>query len=80
MVSSKGAAFAIRAVPSSQQHSADTLVPRLFELICAAPGGLTLAALGAALGVVDESMLQAAAEELQLDGAIYERDGRLLAL
>jgi hypothetical protein len=65
---------------NSQQHSADTLVPRLFELICAAPGGLTLAALGAALGVVDESMLQAAAEELQLDGAIYERDGRLLAL
>jgi hypothetical protein len=24
--------------------------------------------------------LRAAAEELQLDGAIYERDGRLLAL
>ena len=53
----------------------------LFELISAAPGGLTLAALRAALGVVDESaVLRAAAEELQLDGAIYERDGRLLAL
>ena len=52
----------------------------LFELISAAPGGLTLAALRAALGDVDESVLRAAAEELQLDGAIYERDGRLLAL
>ena len=52
----------------------------LFELISAAPGGLTLAALRAALGIVDESVLRAAAEELQLDGAIYERDGRLLAL
>ena len=72
---------------SSQPHSAATavgisaaFVPRLFELISAAPGGLTLAALRAALGVVDESVLRAAAEELQLDGAIYERDGRLLAL
>jgi hypothetical protein len=72
---------------SSQPHSAATavgisaaLVPRLFELISAAPGGLTLAALGAALGVEDEGVLRAAAEELQLDGAIYERDGRLLAL
>jgi len=72
---------------SSQPHSAATavgisaaLVPRLFELISAAPGGLTLAALGAALGVEEEGVLRAAAEELQLDGAIYERDGRLLAL
>ena len=75
----QGGARAQRVVELRRRDEKPPLASRLFDAIAARSDGATAAELAAAVGA-DVTAVAPALEELQLDGSIYERNGRFFAL